>query len=68
MVKKKTKTETKQKNKEKVLPNLTVGVLGSGSFATAIVKMLLENSKMPVMARTTPSVFVCFNCVLKSAG
>lgn len=30
------------KNNEEVLP--TVGVLGSGSFATAIVKMLLENS------------------------
>ena len=31
------------KNKENALP--IVGVLGSGSFATAIVKMLLENSK-----------------------
>ena len=32
------------KKKGKTLP--TVGVVGSGSFATAIVKMLLENAKL----------------------
>lgn len=31
------------KTKGKSVP--TVGVIGSGSFGTAIVKMLLENSK-----------------------
>ncbi len=46
MAKKKTKTETKENTTEKVTPNLSVGVVGSGSFATAIVKMLLENSKL----------------------
>lgn len=44
MAKEKTETgKAKSKVKEQ---KLTVGVVGSGSFATAIVKMLLENNKL----------------------
>lgn len=45
----KTKTQTsaaaKPKSKPETQSKVNVGVVGSGSFATAIVKMLLENSK-----------------------
>lgn len=47
MAKKKTKSESKTANtpkKEQIQE--VVGVVGSGSFATAIVKMLLENCKI----------------------
>lgn len=47
MAKKKTKTESKAVKPAKIeMPNASIGVVGSGSFATAIVKMLLENNKM----------------------
>lgn len=45
MAKKKTKPESKEKSAA-IIPQLSVGVVGSGTFATAIVKMLLENSKL----------------------
>lgn len=44
MAKKKVKSDSKVKA-ELSVPLPTVGVVGSGTFATAIVKMLLENSK-----------------------
>lgn len=39
---------TKKKNSDKKIPKheIPVGVVGSGSFATAIVKMLIENCKV----------------------
>lgn len=47
MAKKKAKPEPKvTKATKKDLPQEVVGVVGSGSFATAIVKMLLENCKL----------------------
>lgn len=47
MAKKKAKSEPKvTKAPKKDLPQEVVGVVGSGSFATAIVKMLLENCKL----------------------
>ncbi len=46
MAKKKTKNGSETEAKSISKPALTVGVVGSGSFATAIVKMLLENSKI----------------------
>lgn len=47
MAKKKTKPESKTvKTPKKETPKEIVGVVGSGSFATAIVKMLLENCKL----------------------
>ncbi len=46
MAKKSTKSSEKIKKTEpKTITNCKVGVLGSGSFATAIVKMLTENCK-----------------------
>ncbi|MDO4225101.1 MAG: NAD(P)-binding domain-containing protein [Bergeyella zoohelcum] len=39
------KTKKKQTNKKDIASPIKVGVVGSGSFATAIVKMLLENCK-----------------------
>ncbi len=44
MQKKKTKPESKTSKTE--ISTVQVGVVGSGSFATAIVKMLVENSKI----------------------
>lgn len=52
MAKKKSKPEPKVEKKTRakkstpITPKAQVGVVGSGSFATAIVKMLLENSKV----------------------
>lgn len=47
MAKKKEKPETgATKTAKKVTPKEVIGVVGSGSFATAIVKMLLENCKV----------------------
>ncbi len=46
MAKKSTKSTVKTKKTDpKTIANCKVGVLGSGSFATAIVKMLTENCK-----------------------
>lgn len=45
MAKKKTDTESKS-NTKKSKNDVAVGVVGSGSFATAIVKMLVENCKV----------------------
>ena len=46
MAKKTTKSSDKSKSTaKKTISNCKVGVLGSGSFATAIVKMLTENCK-----------------------
>jgi len=48
MTKKKAKPEEKslKDDHKQVKPTVSVGVVGSGSFATAIVKMLMENSKL----------------------
>lgn len=43
---KSTKSRNTSAKKVKSVPLPAVGVLGSGSFATAIVKMLLENSRL----------------------
>lgn len=45
MAKKKTKPEAEKQEKTTKQSLPAVGVVGSGSFATAIVKMLLENSR-----------------------
>ena len=37
---------TKKKTAKSQTNSTTVGVVGSGSFATAIVKMLVENSQL----------------------
>lgn len=46
MAKKKEQLEIKQRKEREEKPQISVGVVGSGSFATAIVKMLLENCKL----------------------
>lgn len=46
MVKKKIKTNKDSNSTKKPKNEVAVGVLGSGSFATAIVKMLVENCKL----------------------
>ena len=48
MAKKKTNPESDspKNNNKKLQTTVSVGVVGSGSFATAIVKMLTENSKL----------------------
>ena len=48
MAKKKTKSEidSPKTTSKKLQTTVSVGVVGSGSFATAIVKMLTENSKL----------------------
>lgn len=46
MAKSKIKLEEKAKKDIGTNPSVKVGVVGSGTFATAIVKMLLENSSM----------------------
>lgn len=46
MAKKKEQLEIKQRREKEEKPQISVGVVGSGSFATAIVKMLLENCKL----------------------
>ncbi|MBW8359661.1 MAG: NAD(P)-binding domain-containing protein [Weeksellaceae bacterium] len=47
MVKKSTKADNpKSRTSKKATCEISVGVLGSGSFATAIVKMLVENCKL----------------------
>ena len=46
MAKNKIKSEDKSRKEAVEDLNIKVGVVGSGTFATAIVKMLLENSSL----------------------
>ena len=46
MAKNREQSEVKQRKEREEKPQISVGVVGSGSFGTAIVKMLLENCKL----------------------